>query len=334
MMNRLRKFTPLLAVALVSGAIAVPGCSKKAPPPPPPPPPPPAAPATVSFDSMMQTLKSDPRVQAAGNLDVTDESFARSALLLADGFARGDAEKLKGMMSNRAKGVIDGMVSDGSWDEIKGRIEAVRIVYAGSPGSVGDIERQAGIAQMKAMWPGQLAAFDDLLTKRGIDKNEKDRLKEFFKQELQKQLDAAQNSKTGLGDEADTSNPAGGGDTLEMVMLMAVQTPMGADLLGWTARKAGDSWVFNNASTLNSARAKASDWDNVGMFGFSLGTGKAPSRRARPPRRTRNRRATRPAPASQGRSRLGARRRTPLPPPTVRHATRGSWSPATTNQPD
>jgi hypothetical protein len=60
-------------------------------------------------------------------------------------------------------------------------------------------------------------------------------------------------------------------------MLLAVQTPMGADLLGWTARKAGDNWVFGNASTLNSPRPKASDWDNVGMFGFSLGTGKAPT---------------------------------------------------------
>jgi hypothetical protein len=61
-----------------------------------------------------------------------------------------------------------------------------------------------------------------------------------------------------------------------MALLIAVQTPGHADLLGWTAKKGGDAWVFNNASTLNSSRAKASDWDNVGMFGFSLGTGKAP----------------------------------------------------------
>ena len=279
-MNPLSKLsTLLLAAALVCGMVLAPGCEKKKPPPPPAPPPPPPPPAEVSFDSIMQSLKADPRVQSAGSMGITDESFAQAAVKLADGFARGDAEALKGMMTARAKSVVDSLVADGTWAELTPRIEVVRIVYAGSPGTVGDLERQQGLAQMKAMWPSQIRAFEDILIKRGVDKNETARLLEQFKTRLEEEFTKAQFEKV-LGSastsEGATPDPAIGGDSSEMAILIAVQTPMGADLLGWTARKAGDNWVFNNASTLGLPRAKASEWDNVGMFGFSLGTGKAP----------------------------------------------------------
>jgi hypothetical protein len=233
----------------------------------------------VSFDSMIQSLKADPRVGAASSgLDITDESFAQAAVKLADAFARGDADKLKEMMTNRAKGVVDSLVADGSWAETAPRIEAVRIVYAGSPGSVGDLERQQGLAQMKAMWPAQIRAFEDRLIKRGFDKNEMERFKAQFQLDLEQAFVAAQfdQSAGNIKAASDGSADPAPSDSAEMALLLAVQTPDGADLLGWTGRKAGDSWIFNNASTLGLPRAKASDWDNVGMFGFSLGTGKAP----------------------------------------------------------
>lgn len=274
-MNRLSNPVKLLlAAAFVSAMVLAPGCEKKKPPPPPPKIEEPPAPVEVSFDSIMQTLKADSRVKAAGSLGITDESFAQAAVKLADAMAKGDADKLKEMLTLRAKNVVDGLVADGEWSKMSPRIEEVRIVYAGTSGSASELERQQGIAQMKAMMPGRLTSIENMLDKRGVDKNEKARIlaeakrkmeEEFNNLQFEKALDAIKNG--------DTATPS---DAPAMAMLLAVQTPDGAELLGWTAQKGGDKWVFNNASTLAVARAKAADWDGVGMFGFSLGTGQAP----------------------------------------------------------
>ncbi len=286
MMNRLlnphslsRRLPVALAAALVCGMVLAPGCEKKKPPPPPPPPVEAPPPPEVSFDSIMQTLKSDPRVEAVGNLGITDDSFARAAVRLADAFARGNADALKDMVTNRAKAVVESMENDGTWATLTPRIEKVRIVYAGVRSAVGEIERAQGIAQMKAMQPGQMKAFEDVLIKRGLDANEIARFKAEYQLELDRNLINAQNDsgkhESDEGGSADINS-----DSPPMALLIAVQTPDGAELLGWSARKTGGegsgSWVFSNASTLSSLRAKASDWDGVGMFGFSLGTGKAP----------------------------------------------------------
>ena len=44
------------------------------------------------------------------------------------------------MMTTRAKGVVDGMVNDGSWADLAPRIEKVRIVYAGVGKTAAEIE--------------------------------------------------------------------------------------------------------------------------------------------------------------------------------------------------
>ena len=306
MMNRRTKSVSLLmTAALACGMVLAPGCEKKKPPPPPPPPPPPAEPVEVSFDSIMQTLKADVRVKAPNNLGITDESFAKAAVQLADAFARADAEKVKSMVSSRAKGVVDSMINDGSWAELQPRIEEVRIVYAGVRSAVGDAEKAAGIAQMKAMQAGQLRAREDELIKKGYDKNEMAR----FMAEYQRELDAALANAMAEGDKrvsntGETADPGAelASDTPTMALLFAVQTPSGAELLGWTARKAGDTWVFSNASTLAHARRKAADWDGVGMFGFSLGVGKsaAPAVTRRAAEDTKPSDNTVPAPAREG----------------------------------
>lgn len=280
MMNRLTKSMPMfMAAALVCGMVLAPGCEKKKPPPPPPPPAEIPPPPDVSFDSIMQTLKADPRVKSSPNLSgITDESFARAAVLFADAFARADADKVKGMMSNRAKGVVDGMVNDGTWADLAPRIEEVRIVYAGARSAVGDNERAQGIAQMKAAQAGQLRAFEDQLIKKGIDKNEMARFMAEFQLRLDAALAAAQfeGAQRNAGEATPPPSPEVASDSPDMALLIAIQTPNGAELLGWTGRKGGENWVFNNASTLGIPRGKAADWDGVGMFGFSLGTGKAP----------------------------------------------------------
>jgi hypothetical protein len=285
-MNRLTNSiapSALMVAALASVMVLQPGCEKKKPPPPPPAPVVEAPPPEITFVSIMQTLQSDPRVKAPDALSVTDESFARATVAFADAFAKGDAEKLKGVMNARAKGVLESMVNDGSWDELKPRIEEVRIVYAGTRASVSEAQRAEGIKQMKAMQPGQMKAFEDILIKQGMDKNEMARFMAEYQLKLDADLLKAQfdgASRAGSS-EADAAAPVPdiASDAPEMALLIAVQTPAGAELLGWSGRKSGGeggNWVFGNASTLATPRVKASDWDNVGMFGFSLGTGRAP----------------------------------------------------------
>jgi hypothetical protein len=58
------------------------------------------------------------------------------------------------------------------------------------------------------------------------------------------------------------------------VLLIAVQRPDGAMILGWTAAGGGDTWTFDTVSTLPMLRARADQWDGIGMAALSLGTGR------------------------------------------------------------
>jgi hypothetical protein len=51
---------------------------------------------------------------------------------------------------------------------------------------------------------------------------------------------------------------------------MAIQDPKGAYLLGWTAEKIGDNWMFTNAPATNEVRPRAAMWDGVGTEGFQV----------------------------------------------------------------
>jgi hypothetical protein len=55
----------------------------------------------------------------------------------------------------------------------------------------------------------------------------------------------------------------------EYLALIAVQTPKGVELTGWGLEKAFGKWTFTNASTDGQVKKSASEWDGVGLSGFS-----------------------------------------------------------------
>ena len=130
-----------LTFAIIAGvtfAVAIPastmvGCKQKKPPPPPPPPPPPApvVPDPVQVDALMQAAKPDARVQFPQAKAPIDESLAKAVIALADTLAKGDADKLKGMLddSKEGKPTLEALVTSGEWDDSYKTIEAVRVVF-------------------------------------------------------------------------------------------------------------------------------------------------------------------------------------------------------------
>ena len=141
---RTRARTPLGTVILASAIVALAlgvgglgGCEKKKKIVKLPPTPPPAAPVAppVSFDTLAQELKVDPRVQFSQDLAITDEAFARASLKLADALAKGDAKALGGMTVRRVNDGIALLESSKQWEPATRGLEAVRIIAAAPPPS-------------------------------------------------------------------------------------------------------------------------------------------------------------------------------------------------------
>ncbi|MAC18409.1 MAG: hypothetical protein CMJ23_01810 [Phycisphaerae bacterium] len=93
----------------------------------PPPPPPPAPPKAESIDSLMQRLQIDPRVSLPEDEapDTTDQRIA--VLRFFDGFARGDASRLDGLMSGADALLLERMVDSGSFEAATTDIMAVKV---------------------------------------------------------------------------------------------------------------------------------------------------------------------------------------------------------------
>lgn len=212
----------------------------------------------------MQDLKSDARVSAAGDLAVTDEPFAKAAVRFADALARGDEAKLTEMLNKRAQSVLQELKSAGVWTTATKGIEAVRIVYADKPLNMSDLERDAAIKTMLAANKAAAERVYEIWLARGANRADS---RAMADDELRKMNEVTNNLKF--------ESSSLGADAPEMVMLLAVQDASGSVLLGWTASRSGDKWIFNNSSTSQLVRGKAKDWDGVGMVGFSLGTGRA-----------------------------------------------------------
>lgn len=258
-----------LGVSACAAGLWASGCSKPPPPPPPPPPPretPPPPPPPVSFEALGQEMRTDRRVTAAPGLDVTDESFARAAMQLADALARGDHAKSSSLMTRRAAALVSELVSSGAWDEQTKNIEAVRIVYAAPPVGSGDLDRAAAVDALVRESEKQLAA------KKA--QYERDMMPaEEMQRRLAMETEAMMRLAEVLRLETDASKIE---DRPSMVLLLAVQDPQGSYLLGWGGQNAGTGqWLFNNVSTIALARKRAQDWDGIGMLGFSVGASEA-----------------------------------------------------------
>ena len=278
------------AAALLSLAMMT-GCPKPPPPPPPEPEyiPPPPAPTEVSLSDLLQEMKADPRVQFAGDIVTYDEPFARAMINLADAIARGDDAKLQGMLDARAGSHLVSLVDEGSWADSTQPIEAVRIVYAGS---------YDGGAISGGMAAGMSGAMSQMLEviRQGLDAGGGEGIFEYiskqmagqvtpeqieearkkyeqysslkpdeFVQKLQEEMAKVADAMPEMP-ALDLSALAGGAATHGI--LIAVQDPRGAYLLGWGASQTGEDWTFTNAPAAEGERPRASAWDGIGLLGF------------------------------------------------------------------
>jgi hypothetical protein len=183
--------------------------------------------------------------------------------------ARGDEAKLSTLLNRRALSVLQELKAAGTWTQSTKGLEAVRIVYASAPMSLTDIEKQQAIEiSLKANVAAANRLFEQYVA-RGVDRADAratadDQLRQMTETVKAQMLESGASLL----------------EVPEMVCLTAVQDGSGAILLGWSASRAGGKWTFSNSSTTPLVRAKASDWDDIGMLGFSLGTGKLASSEA------------------------------------------------------
>ncbi|MBA4028009.1 MAG: hypothetical protein C0475_02520 [Planctomyces sp.] len=257
----------LVCAGLVACAVAlgVAACEKKAPPPPPPPPPvvtPPPDP--VSFDAILREMNADRRVTIAQDVTITDESFARSSVRLASALATGDESAFASLLTRSGQRVLNELSSSGQWGQATSGLESVRVVYAAPPGSA-SVERTQTEEALRAAAQTQLDELVDQLRTQGVQADEIARRRLAREAELN-----AENARRVASSEVQVF---GAGTVPEQVLLLAVQDAQGAYLLGWSAARAGEGWIFSPAPTRPQERARAAEWDGVGPRGFSLGLG-------------------------------------------------------------
>lgn len=121
----------LIGLAAASLALNATGCQKKKKPPPPPPPPKPKAPPPpepVDVNGVLQSMKPDARVQFPQDVAPVDRSLAEAVITLSNDIAKGDAQALKGILTEPAQNVLDELVSTGGWADGTKPIEQVRVV--------------------------------------------------------------------------------------------------------------------------------------------------------------------------------------------------------------
>jgi hypothetical protein len=93
-----------------------------------------------------------------------------------------------------------------------------------------------------------------------------DKLKELgLPETLTKQLETAK-SQAAAPAAAAAAPPAEVATGLGV--LLAIQDPAGAYLLGWQADQSGEAWLFTNTPTNPDVRPRASAWDGIGEAGF------------------------------------------------------------------
>jgi len=221
-------------------------------------------PPQINAKDILQAVKADPRVQSAPGVSVSDESFLRAVIMLADAIARGDASKMEPLLSRRAKETLAMVQASGGLEKSAKEIEAVRVVFAAPPSALSGAE----LTQALMTWSTEFKRGEKLRestwARVGFTKEEITRFEAAAAENFGKEL--AKLGSDGSAEAAIEGKP-------EFVVLMAVQDPRGSYLLGWSGLRDGGSWLFNNASTVPIERNRASDWDDVGMVGFSIGNG-------------------------------------------------------------
>jgi hypothetical protein len=126
-------------------------------------------------------------------------------------------------------------------------------VYASNPGAMSDLERDQAIANIEAVNERRLRERFEGLRSIGEKEEDANRIVNGLREEL-----AADLARLRARSAASTF----GENRPEMVLLLAYQTPAGAQVMGWTG-------VFNQARTVGTTYANVSDFDSLGMLAFS-----------------------------------------------------------------
>ncbi len=277
-------------IGLVGALSLVSGCSKPPPPPPPPAPaPPPPPPPNIKLEDVGQEMHVDARVQVAPGMEVgpEDRDLASAVLKLADAVAKGDSAEIQPLLTRGAQSILDTLKANGGWESGTSKIEAVRIV-AVQPGvnfssasaapapsaAVGgvvstmleNLPQEQRKAVQEAMGklsddPSALQANVDAAIAKMKEMGMSDQLIAQM-QEGKKHLEEA--AKV-MASTPPAENLVGTG------ILLAVQDPGGAYLMGWQADKIDGHWVFSSAPSNGDERPRASAFDGIGEAGFSMG---------------------------------------------------------------
>ncbi|MBX3356953.1 MAG: hypothetical protein KF745_00850 [Phycisphaeraceae bacterium] len=278
-----RGWAGVFGLALLASVAVLAGCpAKKAPPPPPPPPAPPPAPPPLTLGTLAQDMQADPRVQFADNVEVFDEAFARSVVSLADAIARGSASGLRSMVTPSTSGVLSMLETSGDWSAETGKLEAVRIVYIGAPpssdlglpppGSLPEVS-QAEMMKLAEKMQGAMASLnltqEDMMRIAAAGPNAPQVIEEmkgegkFTDEQMQKFQDA-------VSEALPAAMTGGRSDFVpERAVVLAMQDPAGAYLLGWFSKSSGDDFVWTGAPSASLTRPRASDFDSIGLAAFS-----------------------------------------------------------------
>lgn len=277
-------------IGLVGALPLLSGCSKPPPPPPPPAPaPPPPPPPNIKLQDVSQEMHVDARVQVAPDMEVgpDDRDLAAAVLKLADAVATGNSDEIAPLLTRGARDVLDTLKTDGGWESGTAKIEAVRIV-AVQPG-VNFSSASAGpapgaavggvVSTMLSNLPeDQRKAVQEAMGKLSDDPsallaNVDAAIAKMKEMGVSDQLIAQmQEGKNQLADAAKNLAAAPAPETVVGTgILLAVQDPKGAYLMGWQAEKVGGQWVFDNAPSTGDERPRASAFDGIGEAGFGTG---------------------------------------------------------------
>ena len=74
------------------------------------------------------------------------EGLARAIISLATGFAKGDANAVKGIVDPQTRAIVDELLASGGWEEGTGKLEGVRVVYVSAEALESEEPSSADIA--------------------------------------------------------------------------------------------------------------------------------------------------------------------------------------------
>jgi hypothetical protein len=234
----------------------------------------------VSLDTLGQELKADARVQFATGLVVSEDrvELGRAVVRLADALARGDDRAMAPLLTRRAQGILSDLKTTGAWEESTAKIEAVRVVLLRDGVDLSGIGKAVSSDPTEAI-KGAMAllpqAARDMMQPMVDTLPKDDTLMQAVRDQLPGVLEQIKAGGAVTPEQMAEVEKAlqplmqsGESTGSSIGVLLAVQEPGGAYLLGFAAEQVDGGWVFASAPSSPEVRARASAFDGIGNEGF------------------------------------------------------------------